>query len=54
VKFKLDENLPVDPAADVHLASHDADTVADENLTGAADPICGCRRTSGRAYPADA
>ncbi len=39
MKFKLDENLPVDPAADLHLASHDADTVADENLTGAADPI---------------
>jgi predicted nuclease of predicted toxin-antitoxin system len=39
VKFKLDENLPVDLAADLHLAGHDADTVADENLTGAADPI---------------
>jgi predicted nuclease of predicted toxin-antitoxin system len=39
VKFKPDENLPVDLGADLHLAGHDADTVADDNLTGAADPI---------------
>jgi predicted nuclease of predicted toxin-antitoxin system len=37
VKFKIGENLPVDLAADLHLAEHDADTVLDENLAGAAD-----------------
>ncbi|MGD1072961.1 MAG: DUF5615 family PIN-like protein [Bryobacteraceae bacterium] len=39
MKFKLDENLPLDFAADLRLAGHDADTVGEENLTGAADPI---------------
>jgi len=39
VKFKIDENLPVDLVADLHLAGHDADTVIDESLAGAADLI---------------
>jgi len=39
VKFKLDGNLPVDLAQDLRLAGHDADTVLDENLAGAADPV---------------
>jgi predicted nuclease of predicted toxin-antitoxin system len=39
VKFKVDENLPVDLSADLHLAGHDADTVLDENLAGATDLI---------------
>jgi predicted nuclease of predicted toxin-antitoxin system len=39
VKFKLDENLPIALAADLRFAGHDVDTVADENLTGASDPI---------------
>jgi predicted nuclease of predicted toxin-antitoxin system len=39
VKFKLDEDLPVDPATDLPLAGHDADTVLDESLTGAANPM---------------
>ena len=39
MKFKIDENLPVDLAADLHLAGHDADTGVDENLTGATDLI---------------
>jgi predicted nuclease of predicted toxin-antitoxin system len=37
VKFKLDENLPVDLAADLRLAGYEADTVVDEHLTGASD-----------------
>ncbi len=39
MKFKIDENLPVDLVADLNRAGHDADTVVDENLAGAADPI---------------
>ena len=39
MKFKIDENLPVDLVADLHQAGHDADTVLDENLAGAADPV---------------
>jgi Domain of unknown function (DUF5615) len=39
VKFKIDENLPVDLVADLHLAGHDTDTVLDENLAGAADSV---------------
>ena len=37
MKFKIDENLPVDLAADLHLAGHDADTVFDKHLAGATD-----------------
>ena len=37
MKFKIDENLPVELAADLHLAGHAADTVHDENLAGAPD-----------------
>ena len=39
MRFKLDENLPVDLAEDLRLAGHEADTVLDENLAGAADPV---------------
>jgi predicted nuclease of predicted toxin-antitoxin system len=38
VKFKLDENLPASAAAVLAAAGHDADTVTDEDLTGAPDP----------------
>jgi predicted nuclease of predicted toxin-antitoxin system len=38
VKFKLDENLPVELVTDLHRLGHDADTVTDEGLRGAADP----------------
>ena len=38
MKFKLDENLPVELATDLRALGHDADTVADEGLRGAADP----------------
>jgi predicted nuclease of predicted toxin-antitoxin system len=39
VKFKLDENLPVELAAELRAMGYDADTVADERLCGAADPV---------------
>lgn len=37
MKFKLDENLPTDLAADLRALGHDAETVLDEGLCGAAD-----------------
>jgi predicted nuclease of predicted toxin-antitoxin system len=37
VKFKLDENLPVELAADLRVLGHDAETVLDEGLRGVAD-----------------
>ena len=39
MKFKIDENLPVELATDLQLAGHDADTVLDEHLAGATDPV---------------
>ena len=38
MKFKLDEDLPVELVTDLRVLGHDADTVADEGLRGAADP----------------
>jgi predicted nuclease of predicted toxin-antitoxin system len=38
VKFKLDENVPVELVTDLRGLGHDADTVIDEGLRGAADP----------------
>jgi hypothetical protein len=38
VKFKLDENLPAELVTDLRSLGHDADTVVDEGLCGAADP----------------
>ena len=38
VRFKLDENLPVDLVGDFRGLGHDAGTVADEGLSGAPDP----------------
>jgi len=38
VRFKLDENLPVELAAELRAMGHDTDTVADEGLCGEADP----------------
>lgn len=38
MKFKLDENLPVELVTDLRGLGHDADTVTDEGLRGAADP----------------
>ncbi len=37
MKFKLDENLPTELAADLRVIGHEADTVLDEGLRGAAD-----------------
>ena len=37
MKFKIDENLPHEIAADLRAAGHDADTVFDEGLTGSPD-----------------
>jgi len=38
VKFKLDENLPVELVTDLRGLGHDVDTVSDEGLRVAADP----------------
>jgi predicted nuclease of predicted toxin-antitoxin system len=37
MRFKVDENLPVEIAEDLRLLGHAADTVAEEGLAGAAD-----------------
>jgi predicted nuclease of predicted toxin-antitoxin system len=39
VKFKIDENLPSELAADLRDLGHEADTVFDEGLVGAKDPV---------------
>lgn len=46
MRFKVDENLPVDVAALLASAGHEADTVADEKLGGVSDPDLAsiCRR----------
>jgi predicted nuclease of predicted toxin-antitoxin system len=38
VKFKRDENLPVELVTDLRGLGHDVDTVIDEGLGGAVDP----------------
>ena len=38
MKFKLDENLPVELVTDLRRFGHDADTVTGAGLGGAADP----------------
>jgi len=37
VRFKLDENLPVELGADLRALGHDTDTVLEEGLRGAPD-----------------
>jgi predicted nuclease of predicted toxin-antitoxin system len=39
VKFKIDENLPSELADDLRDSGHEADTVFDEGLVGAKDPV---------------
>jgi predicted nuclease of predicted toxin-antitoxin system len=39
LKFKIDENLPAEHAEILRAAGHDADTVADQKLTGAQDDL---------------
>jgi hypothetical protein len=37
MRFKIDENLPVEIADDLRAAGHDAHTVGEERMAGAAD-----------------
>lgn len=48
MKFKIDENLPVEFADLLRNSGHDADTVNDEGLTGSPDEIviAACRDES--------
>ena len=39
MKFKIDENLPIEVAKSLREAGHDAFTVHDERLTGAKDAV---------------
>jgi predicted nuclease of predicted toxin-antitoxin system len=49
VKFKLDENLPVELEEDFRNLGYDADSVFGEGLCGADDPaIVEAARASGR------
>jgi predicted nuclease of predicted toxin-antitoxin system len=49
VKFKTDENLPVEAAATLRQFGFDAETVWDENLSGADDRVIAARvRSEGR------
>lgn len=50
MRFKIDENLPVEIAELLQQAGYDAETVHSENLTGAYDEnIANVCRTEGRA-----
>ncbi|SRR5579885_185672 len=50
MKFKTDENLPVEAAEDLRQAGHDALTVADEKLAGQPDVrVADVCRAEGRA-----
>jgi predicted nuclease of predicted toxin-antitoxin system len=49
VKFKVDENLPIEAAEVLRNAGYDADTVADESLSGSDDEAVAARsRSEGR------
>lgn len=39
MKFKIDENLPTEIAADLRAAGHEADSVTDQGLAGAPDAL---------------
>lgn len=50
MKFKVDENLPIEARDDLRNAGHDAVTVADQQLAGQPDAqVAGVCRTEGRA-----
>jgi Domain of unknown function (DUF5615) len=50
MRFKVDENLPGDLVTDLRAAGHEADTVHDEGLAGAADSVVMARvQAEGRA-----
>ena len=38
MRFKVDENLPIEVAGILRAAGHDADTVNEEGVSGAQDP----------------
>jgi len=51
MNFKIDENLPVEIAADLRAQGYEAETVVQEGLRGARDPIVLERvRNEGRAF----
>ena len=51
MKFKIDENLPAEVAADLRAAGHDAESVADEGMGGSPDPpILGRAKREGRVF----
>lgn len=39
MKFKIDENLPTEVLSDLRTAGHEADSLPDEGLAGAPDPV---------------
>ena len=50
MKFKTDENMPVEAAEDLRQAGHDAVTVADQQLAGQSDVrVADVCRAEGRA-----
>ncbi len=50
MKFKVDENLPIEAADLLRLAGHEADTVGEEDLNGTEDTLLSERmRLEGRA-----
>lgn len=53
MRFKVDENLPVEAAERLRQAGHDATTVAEQRLSGATDASLAalCQR---EAHPRDA
>ena len=51
MRFKVDENLPVELAEELRLAGYDAVTVAEQKLTGSTDStLSGVCRSEGRAF----
>lgn len=49
MKFKIDENLPVEAAEILRDAGFPADTIAEEDLSGSDDePVAGRSRSDGR------
>jgi predicted nuclease of predicted toxin-antitoxin system len=50
VRFKVDQNLPVEVAGALRVAGHDAATVYEESLAGAPGPqVVNVARAEGRA-----
>lgn len=49
--FKIDENLPLELVADLRRVGHEADSVKDEGIAGAADKkLLGKVRQEGRVF----